>query len=130
MRTIRTLILIVGFFLGLAVTVDAQSGAAASAPAGGGNGAKPLILDLSSFQKEKFVTGDKTNASIYGYGEGQPGENGKTDAKGRFSFDQVCAGPIQVNANTPNGGSARKTHARPWLSRARCARECAHGRSA
>ena len=30
--------------------------------------------------------------------------NGKTDAKGRFSFNQVCAGPIQLNANTPNGG--------------------------
>ena len=44
------------------------------------------------------------NASLYGYGEGQPNVNGKTDAKGRFSFNQVCAGPIQINANTPNGG--------------------------
>ena len=44
------------------------------------------------------------NASIFGYGEGQPSVNGKTDAKGRFSFKQVCAGPIQINANAPNGG--------------------------
>ena len=44
------------------------------------------------------------NANIYGYGEGQPTVNGKTDAKGRFAFKQVCAGPIQLNVNTPNGG--------------------------
>jgi uncharacterized GH25 family protein len=44
------------------------------------------------------------NANIHGYGEGQPGVNGKTDAKGRFSFNQVCAGPIQLNANTQSGG--------------------------
>jgi protocatechuate 3,4-dioxygenase beta subunit len=44
------------------------------------------------------------NANLYGYGEGQPNVNGKTDAKGRFSFNQVCSGPIQINANTPNGG--------------------------
>ena len=44
------------------------------------------------------------NVNVYGYGEGQPGVNGKTDSKGRFSFNQVCAGPIQLNANTQNGG--------------------------
>jgi uncharacterized GH25 family protein len=44
------------------------------------------------------------NANVYGYGEGQPGVNGKTDAKGQFSFNQVCAGPIQLNANMQNGG--------------------------
>ena len=42
--------------------------------------------------------------NIYGYGEGQPSVNGKTDPKGRFSFTQVCAGPIQLNANTQSGG--------------------------
>jgi hypothetical protein len=46
------------------------------------------------------------NASIYGYGEGQPSVNGKTDAKGQFAFSAVCSGPIQLNANTPNGGYA------------------------
>jgi Carboxypeptidase regulatory-like domain len=44
------------------------------------------------------------NANVYVYGEGQPGVNAKTDAKGQFSFNQVCAGPIQLNANTQNGG--------------------------
>jgi len=50
------------------------------------------------------------NANIFGYGVGQPpGVNGKTDAKGRFSFNQVCAGPIQLQANTPNGGFGHVT---------------------
>jgi hypothetical protein len=44
------------------------------------------------------------NANIFAYGEGQPSVNGKTGTKGRFSFNQVCAGPIQLQANTPNGG--------------------------
>ncbi len=45
-------------------------------------------------------------ANIYGYGEGQPSVNGKTDAKGRFAFDAVCAGQIRLQANSPNGGYA------------------------
>lgn len=51
-------------------------------------------------------TDDKpvTNANIFGYGEGQPSVNGTTDAKGRFSFSAVCAGPIQLQANSRNGG--------------------------
>ena len=44
------------------------------------------------------------NASVFGHGEGQPTVNGKTDANGRFSFNHVCAGPIQINANSQNGG--------------------------
>jgi protocatechuate 3,4-dioxygenase beta subunit len=50
------------------------------------------------------------SADIVGYGEGQPpGVNGKTDAKGRFAFNQVCAGPIQLQAHTPNGGFGHVT---------------------
>jgi hypothetical protein len=45
-----------------------------------------------------------TNANIFGHGEGQPGVNGTTDAKGRFSFSAVCAGPIQLQANSRSGG--------------------------
>src|ERR1035437_5164708 len=55
MRTNQTFSLVVGLVLGLASAI--------SAPAGDAKGTEPLILDLSSFQKEKFVTGDKTNAS-------------------------------------------------------------------
>jgi len=42
-------------------------------------------------------------ATIYGYGEGQPSVNGKTDDKGRFEFKQVCAGQIRVQANSSGG---------------------------
>jgi protocatechuate 3,4-dioxygenase beta subunit len=50
---------------------------------------------------------DKPVAGAYvnSYGEAQPSMNGRTDAKGRFSFDQVCAGPIQLSANSQPGGS-------------------------
>jgi hypothetical protein len=44
------------------------------------------------------------NANIFGYGEGQPEVNGRTDAKGRFAFSHVCAGPITMQANSPSGG--------------------------
>jgi hypothetical protein len=63
MRTIQTFIPVVGLALGLAAAVNAQSPTAAAAPARAIKGTEPLILDLSGFQKEKFVTGDKTNAS-------------------------------------------------------------------
>ena len=64
MRTIRTLIPVVGLALGLAVTVDAQSGGAAATPTGYAKATKPLILDLSKFQKEKFVTWDKISGTV------------------------------------------------------------------
>ena len=44
------------------------------------------------------------DANIFGYGDSQPAVNGKTNAKGRFSFDAVCAGPIHLQANSSNGG--------------------------
>jgi protocatechuate 3,4-dioxygenase beta subunit len=50
-------------------------------------------------------------AHVNGYGETQPSLNGMTDPKGRFSFDQVCDGPIQLSANSPLGGSYGNTTA-------------------
>jgi protocatechuate 3,4-dioxygenase beta subunit len=49
------------------------------------------------------------DANIFGYGDGQPSVNGKTDTKGRFSFKEVCAGPIQLNVSAPNGGNGSVT---------------------
>ena len=37
-------------------------------------------------------------------GQKQPALNCQADAKGRFSFDHVCAGAINLSANGPNGG--------------------------
>ena len=42
--------------------------------------------------------------NVAGYGEGQPNASGRTDAKGRFSIDGVCAGPITLQANSRTGG--------------------------
>jgi hypothetical protein len=45
-------------------------------------------------------------ASIYSYGNKQPNLNAQTDVKGQFSLNKVCAGPIQLSANSRNGGYA------------------------
>ncbi len=50
-------------------------------------------------------------AFVNGFGEAQPSLNGRTDVKGRFSFDHVCAGPIQLSANNPSGGGYGNTAA-------------------
>ena len=108
MRTIRTLIPAVGLALGLAVTVDAQSGGAATTPTGDAKATEPLILDLSKFQKEKFVTGDKISGTVSDP-EGKPAPQVRvslfpafsptekqTDSEGRFSltFDPNQFGPM------------------------------------
>lgn len=41
-------------------------------------------------------------ASIHLNGEGQPNANARTDREGRFSFAQVCEGPVQLFANARN----------------------------
>src|ERR1035437_482911 len=108
MRTIRTLIPVVGLALGLAVTVDAQSGGAAATPTGDAKATEPLVLDLSSFQKEKFVTGDKISGTVTNP-DGKPAPQVRvslfpafsptekqTDSEGRFSltFDPNQFGPM------------------------------------
>ena len=69
---------------------------------------EPFELALADQRIAGVVLGadDKpvTAANIFGYGDGQPSVNGKTDAKGRFSLSGVCAGPIQLQANSPIGG--------------------------
>jgi uncharacterized GH25 family protein/protocatechuate 3,4-dioxygenase beta subunit len=55
-----------------------------------------VVLDA----EDKPVAG----ASLYTTRQSeQPQLNGRTDAQGRFRFDQVCAGPIQLNASTSDG---------------------------
>ena len=43
-------------------------------------------------------------AFVHVSGEQQPSLNGRTDAKGRFSFDHVCAGQVNLSANNQKGG--------------------------
>ena len=53
-----------GLALGLATAVNAQSGVVTTAPTGEIKGTEPLILDLSRFQKEKFVR-QEISVAIY-----------------------------------------------------------------
>jgi hypothetical protein len=43
-------------------------------------------------------------AAIYSFGPKQPNLNAQTDPKGQFSLNKVCAGPIQLTANSQGGG--------------------------
>jgi Carboxypeptidase regulatory-like domain len=53
---------------------------------------------------EKPVVG----AWVYMYGQGQPNGSIRSDNQGRFAFDQVCEGQIQVSASAQSSyGSAR-----------------------
>jgi protocatechuate 3,4-dioxygenase beta subunit len=47
-------------------------------------------------------------ANVYMYGQGQPNGSVRTDDKGRFKFDAVCEGTIQLSASAENThGTAR-----------------------
>jgi hypothetical protein len=48
-------------------------------------------------------------ASIYTYGDNQPNLGALTDAKGQFSLEKVCPGPIQISANARGGGFGNVT---------------------
>lgn len=69
---------------------------------------EPIQLPVASLRIAGVVVDadDKpvAGAWVNSYGGEQPNVSGQTDAKGRFAFDQVCAGPIQLSANSPRGG--------------------------
>jgi protocatechuate 3,4-dioxygenase beta subunit len=69
---------------------------------------EPFKLPVANQRVAGVVVGadDKpvAGANVYSYGEDQPNLNARTDAKGRFALDQVCAGPIQISANDQHGG--------------------------
>jgi Carboxypeptidase regulatory-like domain len=47
-------------------------------------------------------------ANVFMYGPGQPNGSVRTDNKGRFGFEEVCEGTVQLSANLQNThGSAR-----------------------
>ncbi|HWH70440.1 MAG TPA: carboxypeptidase regulatory-like domain-containing protein, partial [Candidatus Sulfotelmatobacter sp.] len=69
---------------------------------------EPIQLPLANLRIAGVVvnTEDKpvAGAMIHTYGEDQPNLSGRTDEQGRFAFEQVCAGTIQVSANSPRDG--------------------------
>jgi len=47
-------------------------------------------------------------ANVYMYGQGQPNGSVRTDDKGRFKFDQVCEGSVQLSVSSQRAyGNAR-----------------------
>lgn len=68
----------------------------------------PLKLSVANLPLAGVVVDadDKpvAGAHLWSYGDNQPQLSGRTDSKGRFSFRNVCAGPIQISASSPRGG--------------------------
>ena len=63
-----------------------------------------MVLPLANLKLAGKVLGTdgKPAASVMVqfFGQNQPNGNTQTDAEGRFAFDGVCEGPIQLNANS------------------------------
>lgn len=96
-----------------------------SAKGHGSTNSKPENLDTNRFEFETITlrVADKqiagrvvdlenkpvTGASVSIYGEGQPSSYAVTDAKGRFTVDEVCDGTIDITVSTISNayGSAR-----------------------
>lgn len=72
----------------------------------------PVILKQPILSVSGVVVDDSAkaidNIPVYLWGEGQPDLDAKTDAQGRFSFEKVCCGPIQISAK--NDGLFGKIH--------------------
>jgi protocatechuate 3,4-dioxygenase beta subunit len=77
-------------------------------------------IELEKFQlpiADKRIAGKVVDADdkpvvgawISSYGEEQPSLSGRTDAKGQFAFNNVCAGPISLSASSPDGGNGNTT---------------------
>jgi len=67
----------------------------------------PVVLRKASLKLAGQVLGPDgkpaSGANVSVNGAGQPNLNSTTDSKGRFAFDGVCEGPVQINANTQGG---------------------------
>lgn len=69
--------------------------------------AKDIVLRLAD-QKLSGVVVDidgtgLANVQLHCYGEGQPNINARTDEDGKFAFDNVCPGEINISANYNRG---------------------------
>ena len=73
---------------------------------------EPCVLQVANSQLAgQVVDSDEkpvVRANVYMYGRGQPNTSVRTDNNGRFKFDEVCEGSVQLSANARNShGSAR-----------------------
>jgi hypothetical protein len=65
---------------------------------------EPLVLAVANLDLTGTALDGEGNpvaeARVFCYGRNQPNRQTETDALGRFAFHNVCAGPIQIQANT------------------------------
>ncbi len=72
----------------------------------------PCVLKVADHKLAGEVVGEDdkpvARANVYMYGEGQPNHSVRTDDKGRFKFDAVCEGTVQLSASLQSAyGNAR-----------------------
>ena len=69
----------------------------------------PIVLKPANISVSGIVVdnNDKpvADADIYTFGKGQPNLGSKTDDKGRFTFDKVCAGKINIGVYKSQDGT-------------------------
>ena len=66
----------------------------------------PVVLKVADRKLAGQVVNSEdkpvAGANVYMYGEDQPNTSVRTDKQGRFKFDQVCGGQVQLSANYQN----------------------------
>ena len=75
----------------------------------------PCVLQVADHKLagEVLDADDKpvARASVYMYGQGQPSGSARTDDKGRFKFDAVCEGSIQLSASSQRAHGSMQAQA-------------------
>jgi len=76
---------------------------------------EPLVLSLANLWASGIVVDDfdqpVSGIRIYAYGNGQPSRETFTDTKGRFTIENICPGPLNIQANS-QGRAARRFRGR------------------
>ena len=64
---------------------------------------EPLVLNLANLSASGIVVDELekpvSNIRIYAYGNGQKDQEAYTDDQGKFTLENVCEGPIHIQAN-------------------------------
>ncbi|HCO94472.1 MAG TPA: hypothetical protein DIU00_11060, partial [Phycisphaerales bacterium] len=76
---------------------------------------EPLVLSVASMSASGVVVDDLdqpiSGIRIYAYGNGQPSRETFTDSEGRFTIENVCPGPLNIQANSQER-APRRLHGR------------------
>jgi len=76
---------------------------------------EPLVLSVANLSVSGIVVDDfdqpVSSIRIYAYGNGQPSRETFTDTKGRFTIENICPGPLSIQANSRDR-TTRRLHGR------------------